>query len=72
MSSKILQRKDLSLEIEKVLSSLNVAPNAPVKLDVSGDSLTVSIVQNQPISPEIEKALDKTNARYGVALQNLA
>lgn len=71
MSSKILQRKDLSLEIEKALSSLNLTPNASIKLDVSGSGFTVSVVQNQ-IDPKLKAALDETNVRFGDALKSLA
>ena len=63
----------LALVIEKgVLDLLNIDDRTPLDISTDGKMLIISPVRDEKRRREFEKALEKTNQKYGRALKRLA
>ncbi|HUW31768.1 MAG TPA: AbrB/MazE/SpoVT family DNA-binding domain-containing protein [Planctomycetota bacterium] len=62
-----------ALVIDKaILELLQIDPNQPLEITTDGEALTVRKVADRRRVRRFEKALNRTNRRYGRALKKLA
>ena len=63
----------LALVIDKgVLELLNIDDKTPLDISTDGTLLLISPVRDEKRRRQFEKAVEKTNAKYGRALKSLA
>lgn len=63
----------LALVIERsVLDLLNIDTDTPVEVSTDGNVLIISPVRDEVRVAQFKEALDKTNRKYGRALNKLA
>ncbi|MCB9062834.1 MAG: AbrB/MazE/SpoVT family DNA-binding domain-containing protein [Halobacteriovoraceae bacterium] len=55
-----------------ILDLLNISEGTPLEISTNGESLTISPVKDEKRLKQFQKALEKTNKKYGRALKNMA
>jgi len=62
-----------ALVIDKaIMELLHITPDSPLEITTDGKALTIAPVADPKRRAKFEKALRKTNRRYGRALRKLA
>ena len=72
MSAVTVQASQLSGEMERALSELNVSPDTPVVLDIVDVSIRVTPVRIGIDDPELSRIMDDLDSRYGSVFKDLA
>lgn len=72
MSTITVQASQLSSEIERALSALNVTPDTPVILDVVDGSITATPVKLGIDDTELAEILDDLDVQYSSVFKDLA
>ncbi len=72
MSAVTVQASQLSAEIERALSEMNVSPDTPVVLDIVDGSIRATPVRVGVDDSELTRIMEDLDTRYGSVFKDLA